>query len=101
MRTERKTTFTPKEEQRINCATSSLLEQGEGAVDRLRVTRLSHSSLETAILQRGGSVQDAHAAGGRTVELADEAIKRAQKGLEERGKDRAIQMREIAGKINK
>ncbi len=94
MRTERKKLqFTPEEEQRIGCATSSLLEEGEDAIDRLRDTRYGYKLLEYAILLRTGSVENSRAAGGRTVELANEAIERAQKELEARGEDRISKLR--------
>ncbi len=91
--------FTPVEEQRIDCVASSLLEQGEGAIDRLRNTRHSYEFLGYTILLEGGSIRDAHAAGGRTVEMANEAINRAQEELEKRGEDRISQLKKIAEEI--
>ncbi len=86
--------FTSGEEQRIGCVVSSLLEQGEDAIDRLRDTRYGYKLLEFAVLLKTRSIEYSRAAGGRTVELANEAIERAQKELEARGEDRINKLRE-------
>lgn len=94
MKIERQNTqFTPEEERKIDGATSSLLEEGEDAIDRLRDTRYGYKLLEYAFFLRTESVENFRAAGGRMVEMANEAIKRAQKELEERGEDRISKLR--------
>jgi hypothetical protein len=98
MKREREPQFTPEEEERIDFVVTSLLKEGEGAIDRLRQTRLDYILLEYATLIRTGSVENSRIAGGRTIELANEAIKRAQKELEERGEDRISQLKKIAKK---
>lgn len=92
MEKDREPQFTPEEDLKINYVAAKLREEGEKAVNRLRDTRLSYSMLAYEIGFRGGSFQDMQAAKGRTAELANEAIKRAQKIIEEAGEDRVSQL---------
>ena len=101
MSIEKEPQFTPREEGKIDYVTSFLLDEGEEAIERLQATRYRHKLLEFAILVTTRSLEDSRAAGGRTVELADEAIKRAQNRLKEEGRDRvSILKRQIEEKRN-
>jgi len=93
MRKDREPQFTPSEEERIGFVTSSLLDEGEEAIDRLRQRRLIQKLLEINVFKSTKLLEDSRAAGGRTVELANEAIRRAQKELEKRGEDRVSKMK--------
>lgn len=81
MEKDKEPQFTPNEEEKIVCVVESLIAEGERAVDRLIIKRNSHISLKEAVLQEGLSTQDSYAVGGRTVEMADEAIRRVQERI--------------------
>ncbi|GEM_PF-5955836 len=89
MNNEREPQFTQAEEDKIGTVVSVLIDEGEDAIHRLQQTRYDFERLEDAVLSRTGSVLDSKSIGGRTVELANEAISRAGKILEERGEDTA------------
>jgi len=92
MNKDREPKFTPGEDLAINYVAAMLREGGEEAISELRDTRFSYSMLAYKIGREGGSAQDMRAAKGRTAELANEAIKRAKKVIEEMGEDEVSQL---------
>ena len=90
MKNEREPQFTQVEENKIETVVSVLVDGGEDAIHRLQQTRYDFEKLEDAVSSRTGSLLDSKSVGGRTVKLANEAISRAEKILEERGEDTAI-----------
>ena len=84
--------FTLKEEAKINNVVSQLTEGGEDAIDCLRDRRRAQMNLAYEIGLKGGSFQDMQAATGRSIDLANEAIERAQSIIEKDGLDRVSQL---------
>ena len=78
----RKEKFSKKEERKIEIVEKILIEERQPAIDALRTSQYSHLKLAHAVGLKGGSRQDKEVAAGRTSELADEAIRRAQKRIE-------------------